>query len=167
MRKYFLFLLLGLSFYASGQQRYNFTNDTLSSGMNYPPKEGLLHLYQEDRFYDLLERYKYVNVRRNGMDGFRIQIFFESGRLARGNAYQAKAKFLSSFQGISAYVDYQAPFFKVSPLRLYRMSVCILFAISMLNPAIRRQSCMPVALLSSRMSYRFSRSQFIHTRRDW
>ena len=105
--------MLGLSFYASGQQRYNITNDTLSSGMNYPPKEGLLHLYQEDRFYDLLERYKYVNVRRNGMDGFRIQIFFESGRLARENAYKAKAKFLSSFQGISAYVDYQAPFFKV------------------------------------------------------
>ena len=113
MRKYFLFLLLVLSFHAFGQQRYNITNDTLSSGMNYPPKEGLLHLYQEDRLDDLLEKYKYVNVRRNGMDGFRIQIFFESGRLARENAYKAKAKFLSSFQGISAYVDYQAPFFKV------------------------------------------------------
>ena len=70
-------------------------------------------MYQEDRLDDLLERYKYVNVRRNGMDGFRIQIFFESGRLARENAYKAKAKFLSSFQEISAYVDYQAPFFKV------------------------------------------------------
>ncbi len=47
------------------------------------------------------------------MDGYRIQLFFESGRMARENAYEAKAKFLSSFQGISAYVDYQAPFFKV------------------------------------------------------
>ena len=110
---FFLFLLLSLSFYASGQQRYIYVNDTLSSGVDSTPKEGLLHLYQEDRLNDLLERYKNVNVRRNGMDGFRIQIFFESGRLARENAYKAKAKFLSNFQGISAYVDYQAPFFKV------------------------------------------------------
>ncbi len=113
MRSYILFLLVGLSFHALGQQEYNYLNDTLSSGIDSPPKEGSIHLYQEDRLNDLLERYRNVNIKRNGMDGFRIQIFFESGRLARGNAYKAKAKFLSNYQGISAYVDYQAPFFKV------------------------------------------------------
>lgn len=110
---FFLFLCLGLSFHVLGQQRYNKTNDTLSSGIKYPPKEGVLQLYQEESLDDLLERYKSVNVRKNGMDGYRIQIFFESGRKARENAYEAKAKFLSNFQEIPAYVDYQTPFFKV------------------------------------------------------
>lgn len=109
----FLFLLLGLSFQSFSQERNYFTNDTLSTGRKYIPKKGKLQLYQEERLNDLLERYKNVNVRKNGMDGYRIQLFFESGRMARENAYEVKAKFLSSFQGISAYVDYQAPFFKV------------------------------------------------------
>ncbi len=109
----FLFLFLGLSFQIFGQERYYSRNDTLSTGREYIPEEGKLQLYQEERLNDLLERYKDVNVRRNGMDGYRIQLFFESGRMARENAYEAKAKFLSSYQGIAAYVDYQAPFFKV------------------------------------------------------
>ncbi len=109
----FMFLLLGLSFQAFSQERNYSANDTLSAGREYVPKEGRFQLYQEERLNDLLERYKNVNVRRNGMDGYRIQLFFESGRMARENAYEAKAKFLSNFQGISAYVDYQAPFFKV------------------------------------------------------
>ena len=115
MSRYILFLvlLLGLSFQTFSQEKYYNTNDTLSTGREYTLKEGKLQLYQEERLNDLLERYKNVNVRRNGMDGYRIQLFFESGRMARENAYEAKAKFLSSFQGISAYVDYQAPFFKV------------------------------------------------------
>lgn len=76
-------------------------------------RQGELELYQDPLLDEVLERYSRHNRARNGMDGFRIQIFFESGRQARSKAYNAKARFLSAFPGENAYLEYKSPFFKV------------------------------------------------------
>lgn len=47
------------------------------------------------------------------MNGYRIQIYFDSGRTARESANETKAKFLSFFPDIEAHILYQSPFYKV------------------------------------------------------
>ncbi len=75
--------------------------------------EGSLSVHQDEQMDALLNRYMTVQKKRKGMPGHRIQIYFGSGRSARGDAYEAKAKFLSDFPDIPAYVLYQSPFYKV------------------------------------------------------
>jgi hypothetical protein len=49
----------------------------------------------------------------NGLQGFRIQIYFGSGREGREQAYAAKAKALSEFPELTSHVVFQYSFYKV------------------------------------------------------
>lgn len=75
--------------------------------------KGKLSIYQDPRLETLIHRHIEFNKERKGIPGFRIQIFFGSGRSSRGNANEAKAKFLSYFSDKEAYIKYQTPFYKV------------------------------------------------------
>ena len=74
---------------------------------------GEVTIHQDNRLDVLLSRFEKVNRANKGMWGYRIQIYFGSGRSAREDAYKAKANFLSEFSGVPAYVLYQTPFYKV------------------------------------------------------
>ena len=75
--------------------------------------QGSLVIHQEERLNVLLQRFEDVQKNRKGMPGYRIQIYFGSGRTARNDAYEAKANFLTKFADFPAYVVYQSPFYKV------------------------------------------------------
>lgn len=113
--KFLFFVLLGLNLIPSwGQIREDrsFQNSDFKKS-DIPFQEGTLTIHQDNRMDLLLNRYKNVTRQQNGMWGYRIQIYFGSGRKAREEAYEAKAKFLSDFANIPAYVLYQTPFYKV------------------------------------------------------
>ncbi len=74
---------------------------------------GNILLVQDAGLTRIVERQVTLNRRKGGIDGYRIQIFFNSGRKAREEALKAKANFLSRFPNIPAYVVYRAPFYKV------------------------------------------------------
>ena len=74
---------------------------------------GTITLVQDTRIEKLLERQITLNKRKGGIDGYRIQVFFNSGRDAREEAIRVKAGFLSEFQDIPVYIVYQSPFYKV------------------------------------------------------
>ncbi len=76
-------------------------------------KKGELTIYQDTRLETLIHRQIEFNKEQKGIPGFRIQIFFGSGRPSRDNANEAKAKFLSYFSDKEAYIRYQTPFYKV------------------------------------------------------
>ena len=76
-------------------------------------KKGELTIYQDTRLEILIHRHIEFNKEQKGIPGFRIQIFFGSGRTSRDNANEAKAKFLSYFSDKEAYIKYQTPFYKV------------------------------------------------------
>jgi len=76
-------------------------------------EEGSVVIHQDEGLDILLKRFEDVQKKRNGMPGYRIQIYFGSGRTARTDAYEAKANFLTKFSEIPAYVVYQSPFYKV------------------------------------------------------
>ncbi len=76
-------------------------------------QEAQLQIYQDPRLETLLQRHIEYNKKKGGMNGFRIQIFFGSGRTARDDANETKARFLSYFPDTKAHILYQSPFYKV------------------------------------------------------
>ncbi len=74
---------------------------------------GSITLVQDERVGLLLDRQTTLNERKGGIDGYRIQVFFNSGRNAREEALRIKADFLSDFPDIPVYIVYQSPFYKV------------------------------------------------------
>lgn len=112
MFRVFLILSFLLLFELSGSAQSNRRN----SQQNIKPdatQAGSLNIHQDESFDEVLERYKNQNLENKDMPGYRIQIFFGSGREAREKAYEAKALFISDFPLVPAYVLYEAPYFKV------------------------------------------------------
>lgn len=113
-RSLFLMLLILTSVLPvySQEDRYNGTDSKIGDLEMYQ-HEGTFNLYQDERLDLMLSRFINLNHAGNGMPGYRIQIFFGSGRSARESAFEAKAKFISDFPDVPAYVEYQTPYHKV------------------------------------------------------
>lgn len=87
----FLLVLLSISHFTYAQKSY-------------------LKINKDADLDSLIEKNKNLNKIKNGMDGFRIQLF--SGT-ERNNANQLKAKFLAAYPTVPAYLIYQQPYFKL------------------------------------------------------
>lgn len=74
---------------------------------------GKLQIKQDSRITDLLVRYSQINQKRNGTDGFRLEIFFSSDTKARERAARVKNEFNLVFPDIASYMLFQTPNFKV------------------------------------------------------
>lgn len=57
----------------------------------------------------LLEIHREENLRKSGLDGFRVQIF----QGTKEDAYQVKARFINNHENTRAYVSFNAPDFRV------------------------------------------------------
>jgi len=76
---------------------------------------GNIEFYQNPALHILIDKNTRLNE-KNGLTGYRIQIFSGSGNAARENANKASRKFKSYFPKFNSaliYFDYQAPYFKV------------------------------------------------------
>ncbi|HNW49944.1 MAG TPA: SPOR domain-containing protein [Prolixibacteraceae bacterium] len=68
-----------------------------------------LKIHCDPRVDTLIQIHREENIRKTGIEGYRVQIF-------QGNkdaAYQAKARFLSTYENMKVYVLFQSPDFKV------------------------------------------------------
>ncbi len=74
---------------------------------------GSVTLLQDVRIHAIIERQVTLNNRKGGIDGYRIQVFFNSGRDAREEAIRLKATFLSEHPDLPVYIVYHSPFYKV------------------------------------------------------
>lgn len=108
----FLFVFLSLAGYAQ--------TDTISVNYNLSEQtaklEGFLnqlHIRQDPRITDLLVRHSQINQRRQGTEGFRLEIFFSSEAKAREKAVRVKNEFNLIFPNIASYLLFQTPNFKV------------------------------------------------------
>lgn len=80
------------------------------------PSHSLLkenQVIQDSRIDTLLQRHIAVNKRRNGLDGYRLEIFFNSDHNAREKALEVKTEFLKRYPDLDAYIQFQAPNFRV------------------------------------------------------
>jgi hypothetical protein len=75
--------------------------------------QGNVEFVQDPRLDNLIKKHTEFNEAKNGMDGYRIQIFFDSGTGSKSKAYSHKSRFLSRFPNVSADIVYEEPNYKV------------------------------------------------------
>jgi hypothetical protein len=68
-----------------------------------------LIINSDSRVDTMIQIHREENIRKGGIDGFRVQIF----QGIKDAAYQAKAKFISTHENLKVYVLFQSPDFKV------------------------------------------------------
>ena len=101
-RPLILFIFLVVSFNLCQAQNIQSTAELLHrQDSNY--QMGELNIYQEPGIDSLISRYILYNLRLNGMDGFRIQIYNSSDKNAREESGKARAEFMTAFPDIIAY----------------------------------------------------------------
>ena len=74
---------------------------------------GEVNVIQDNRIGELLEKHRQINEAFNGMSGYRIQIFFDSGSNAKNRANNERRRFMAMYPSIIAYIIFDAPNFKV------------------------------------------------------
>ena len=72
-----------------------------------------LQIRQDPRITDLLVRHSQINQRKQGFEGFRLEIYFNSDSKAREMATRVKNEFNLLFPNIPSYLLFQTPNFKV------------------------------------------------------
>jgi hypothetical protein len=108
-----LFIFTGLSFCGLSQNRESFTID--NSGITPPNKraeDGKIELSQDVLLRRAVKRH--VEINNNQFEGWRVQIYFGSGKTAMGEAQSYKKRFLTRYgNDHGAYIDFDTPNFKV------------------------------------------------------
>lgn len=61
----------------------------------------------------LLNKHIAFNKAKGGIDGYRIQIFFDAGNRSKSRAYAIKSNFILKYPNTRAYISYEAPNYKV------------------------------------------------------
>ena len=74
---------------------------------------GQIELVQPPRMENLLMMQIYNNRQQEGIPGFRVRIFSQSGQAARQNANDTRANFMRRFPEIEAYQEYNNPNFQI------------------------------------------------------
>ncbi len=76
-------------------------------------KQGKVEIISDPRLNELIEKHKALNESINGIPGYRIQIFSESGTNSKNKSENVKSEFLQKFPYEAAYVLFQEPNYKV------------------------------------------------------
>jgi hypothetical protein len=98
---FFVGLMLMVSASGMAQQSYHEVVDSA------------LVIERDIRLDSLLMKHIRVNQVKDGLDGYRVQLYSGSGTEARLSANNLRAEFLANHPNIPAYLIYQAPNFKV------------------------------------------------------
>jgi hypothetical protein len=76
-------------------------------------KAGRVEIVKDNKVDELLGKHKILSEKINGVPGYRIQIFSESGTNSKTKANNVKTEFLKSFSYINVYIIFQEPNYKV------------------------------------------------------
>lgn len=102
MSKTFLFILV---FYAASMFSVN-------AQMLFP-SDGKVEIVQDERITQLSGHYLKVSQKNNSIDGYRIQIFFDSGSNSKKKASEIRDEFQLNYSGVKAYLSYKEPYYRV------------------------------------------------------
>lgn len=73
---------------------------------------GKVTLVQDERVDHLIAKHIYLG--ENGkLEGYRVQIFFDSGNNSKNRAFAKKSLFVSTYPEVGAYLSFQSPNYKV------------------------------------------------------
>jgi hypothetical protein len=74
---------------------------------------GTLQINQDMRVNVLLNKHIEINQVKQTIDGFRIQVFFDSGNNSKSKAQAALDEFVARYPKIMAYLTFKSPNYKV------------------------------------------------------
>jgi len=75
--------------------------------------KGTLEINQDIRVNVLLDKHIEINRTKQTMDGFRVQIYFDSGNNSKTKAQSAVDEFVAKFPKVGAYLTFKSPNYKV------------------------------------------------------
>lgn len=74
---------------------------------------GDIRIFADPRIDKLAAEYPTIASQIHSLDGFRVQIFFDSGNLSKRNASQAREDFIRRFPDVEAYITFREPYYRV------------------------------------------------------
>ncbi|HOP14280.1 SPOR domain-containing protein [Lentimicrobium sp.] len=76
-------------------------------------QEGQVQIIGDERIDLLIEKHKYLNRHQSTLDGWRVQIFFDSGTNSKRKATDALNRFSSRYHETKAYLSFKEPYYRV------------------------------------------------------
>lgn len=77
------------------------------------PAEGSIEVIQDDKITQLSDQYTRMSLNNPEVDGYRVQIFFDSGSNSKNTATTIKGEFDLSYPGTRSYLSYKEPYYRV------------------------------------------------------
>ncbi len=74
---------------------------------------GQIKVYQDSREESVLKKHIEFNKQQNGIDGYRVQIFFDAGNNSLSRASNVSEQFQLLFPGDTVYISFSEPYYKV------------------------------------------------------
>jgi hypothetical protein len=99
------FLLISIAVIISGIVHVYAQNAT---SMN-----GKVEIIQDERINQLTLQYKKLNLRNQVVDGYRVQIFFDSGSNSKKRATDAMDEFVAKYPTTRVFLSYKEPYYRV------------------------------------------------------
>jgi len=82
-------------------------------GFGQSEKKGNVEIIQDERIGRLVEKHKALNERQSDVDGYRIQIFFDSGNNSKKKASDSMQRFMDKYPETKAYISFKEPYYRV------------------------------------------------------
>jgi len=76
-------------------------------------KSGHIQIIQDERIGRLTEKHKALNERQSDIDGYRIQIFFDSGNNSKKKTNDAMQRFMDKYPDVKAYISFKEPYYRL------------------------------------------------------
>ena len=75
--------------------------------------EDYSYVNRDPRIDRLIEKHRQYNQSNPGVEGFRVQIFFDSGNNSKKAAQTARERFMEVYPDVTAYLTFKAPYYRV------------------------------------------------------
>lgn len=85
----------------------------VSNAQGFDPLPGKVEKIQDQRMGALLDQYKKMNEQDQTIDGYRVQIFFDSGSNSKKRATDAMDEFISRYPSYRVFLSFKAPYYRV------------------------------------------------------
>ncbi len=77
------------------------------------PANGAVEVVQDEKIGQLTEQYRKMSMNNQEIDGYRVQIFFDSGSNSKNKAVTIKGEFDLGNPEIKSYLSYKEPYYRV------------------------------------------------------
>jgi hypothetical protein len=77
------------------------------------PANGNVEVIQDEKISQLSDQYRKLSLNNPEIEGYRVQIFFDSGSNSKNKAASIKADFETVYPEVKSYLSYKEPYYRV------------------------------------------------------